>query len=198
MSGLGVVISLCGVWYAGSMQHNNYVSEAMLRRGQELFTPAERLVLLQTNTSVSSVWPELAQAHKTLVLLKRLVFARTVGELMDRLIDRVGVDYLALKFRVVGYALQAVSEIDIKVVMGAPEPEFLEKHNRSVVAVGLFLYGASLAFKQHCQMRTLSAVIRSAKCDIDMDSCYKVQSAIWIWREVSRPRCVPSTHHSIP
>ena len=177
-----------------SITTNNYVFEAMLRRGQELFTPAERLVLLQTNTSVSSVWPELAQAHKTLVLLTRLVFARTVGELMDR----GGVDYLALKFRVVGYALQAVSEIDIKVVMGAPEPEFLEKHNRTVVAVGLFMYGASLAFKQPGQIRTLSDAIRSAKGDIDMDLCYKVQCSIWMWHVASGRRCVPSTHHSIP
>jgi hypothetical protein len=121
-------------------------------KNRECFDVAERSDLVQICKIVGQMWPEEFVVRKSIVLLKRLAFARSSGEMMDT----AGIEVVQ-KYDIAGHLTKLVDEIRIEVIAENPAPVIFD--NRRAAALALLIIAASLALDYDAE-RALRAIVR--------------------------------------
>ena len=123
-----------------------------------------------------AAWPDIALARRTLVLVKRMAFARSAGEMMDA----VDTD-IASKHAVAATAVQAFSRDSIwQAVLRNPALASFIKEKK-VVAMAVLRFGARLVLDMDAE-RALKQYMQASlrRPTWDATSAYVAMLAIWV------------------
>ena len=132
--------------------------ERFVCRGQVFLTPLEQVQLARTGAEASALLPNATQAQKTLMLLRRLAFAKSVGDVLQL----AGMDDHVRRYTVAGSMVQVASDIPVSAVMRAPPPSKLLQEERSTLAIALLLCSAPRVLDYDAE-RALRGVVRGVR-----------------------------------
>ena len=142
---------------------------------REHFTPEEQAVLLQVSKRVGELWPDALLARTALLLMKRLVFARSSEEVMDL----VGLD-VCQKYSVAGHCLKLLNAINLETVIRHPCSQRMLQQ-RTIVAFGVLLAGTALALDYDAD-RALRGLILGK---VGKDAMGGIKEQIMAWYALS-------------
>ena len=103
------------------------------------YTLEERIALTKVSCDIAKQWPECVLISKQRVLLKRLVWAPCVGEVMQLAGMKISISW-SLR----GNAMESIENMKAENMLRAPHPSMMTT-DRSCLAFALFLSVAGLA-----------------------------------------------------
>ena len=124
--------------------------------------------------TIAGKFPVVLEAHTTLLCLKRLVFARVVGDMMD--VTGLGI---VEKFFVTGHALKFLNDITIDAVRADPAPWIFK--NKTTVAIAIVMVAIPFALDYNAD-RALRGVISGRVGREQMRLINQAQAKLMSWR----------------
>jgi hypothetical protein len=143
--------------------------KSWLKSCEMFLTVAERVALTRVCKAVGRDWPDALCAQFTVVLLRRLVFARCVGEVMDA----AGLA-IEVRFAVAGHTTAFVQEISIDALVEGAQCILRDWR---VLALALLLSGAELALDSDAE-RALRGLIKGREGTENMKHIMAVLSML--------------------
>ena len=135
---------------------------------RDILTVADQLRLVRVHSGAGKVWPDVLQAHKTLILLRRLVWSTCIYDIFEI----CGFDE-ERKYSFVGCALKILGSIRVKSVMDRPLPRVFTEKRRAAFAVALLAAPLALEYDGERAMKGIiygregrreSQIMESMKC----------------------------------